>query len=311
MSRFNVNDPSPSDLLSPHEKNSFSEGLVPYYQHVITLFNEYRLHSFVIDFANLAIQALRAAATGQAETKQRESDLQSSLFTACLSSSRFEEAYSCLSDMAPVLRKASMAAFFSKLLAIERTSYAFDIFKRLPFTTTYNDADATLESLTAKSLNAATGQGARYHKALYALRVSRGDMRGAASALWTRIQWLRGGGERAADPETVEGAELMRCWLALINCLACVDTSQAWIFAEEQAGGNDKASIVSGGIDFGKPRSSLTFIKGAGGKQRTVLTLEDIRRLYQRELDRVEAVQEGRYAFDGANSGNLDAMDVL
>ncbi len=74
---------------------------------------------------------------------------------------------------------------------------------------------------------------------------------------------------------------MLNAYLALINVLACVEKSQAWILAD--GGGPDE------------------------GRKRRVLTLDDVRAQYQGELDRVAAIESGRFAFvgDGAE------MDVL
>lgn len=229
-----------------------------------------------------------------------------------MATSHFDEAYACLNDMTPPLRKANLNTFLTSLLSQDNAAFARETLERLPFTQTYDDADTILESLASKSLTAMAGQGARYHKALYALRVSRGDMRGAATVLWSRIVRLRSSTERVADPESAESQELLRCYLALINSLACVDQSQAWIFAEGKLGdkGRDSISGSGSGLDFGKPKSGVA-INGRNkeGKERRVLTIQDIRAMYQQELDRLEAVSAGRYAFDGGEGA--DAMDVL
>lgn len=73
----------------------------------------------------------------------------------------------------------------------------------------------------------------------------------------------------------------MNEYLALINILANIDPSQAWILADGEGEGE--------------------------GKKRRVLTLEDVRGEYQAELDRRAAIESGRFAFVGCG----DEMDVL
>jgi len=59
----------------------------------------------------------------------------------------------------------------------------------------------------------------------------------------------------------------------------------------------------------------VTLLNGVGKKKqgeidtskRRIVTIEDIRREYQEELDRLAALEQGKFAF----AGNGDAMDVL
>lgn len=199
LSHFDANDTSPSLLLLPHEKNSFSDGLAPYYAHILNLFQTLKAHSYVIEFANLGLQSVPHTPTPTAELQSHRSELQARLFASCMATNRFDEAYACLNDMAPALRKANLSTFLTSLLSQDNASFATDALKRLAFTQTFADADAILDSLATRSLAIANGQGARYQKALFALRVSRGDMRGAATALWSRILRLRSSTERVAD----------------------------------------------------------------------------------------------------------------
>ena len=81
-----------------------------------------------------------------------------------------------------------------------------------------------------------------------------------------------------AQPQTqTQTQHVLNAYLALINVLACVEKSQAWVLAEG----------------------------GGGGKKRRVVTLDDVRGEYQGELDRVAAIESGRFAFVGGE------MDVL
>ena len=77
----------------------------------------------------------------------------------------------------------------------------------------------------------------------------------------------------------------------LINTLASVQPDQAWILAEQRV---DENAITWG---IGKAKGIL---------KRRVVTLEDLRKEYQAELDRVSAMENGQFAFTGG-----DEMDVL
>ncbi len=172
---------------------------------------------------------------------------------------------------------------------------------RLPFATNptlHHHLDATLASLAAKTVD--LEHGPPYHTALYAWRLARNDFRGAAVVLHQRLQRLQASTDtsstsnaNAASTADVRPSSasltsaqaqtqpVLNAYLALINVLACVEKSQAWILAD--GGGPDE------------------------GRKRRVLTLDDVRAQYQGELDRVAAIESGRFAFvgDGAE------MDVL
>ena len=76
---------------------------------------------------------------------------------------------------------------------------------------------------------------------------------------------------------------ITRQHLMLINALSCVGEKEAWVLADMPA---------------------LYGNKGKGEK-RKVVRLEDARRAYQGELDRIAAVANGQYAFCG---GDVDML---
>lgn len=73
---------------------------------------------------------------------------------------------------------------------------------------------------------------------------------------------------------------VLNAYLALINVLACVEKSQAWILADTGA---------------------------EEGRKRRVVTLDDVRGEYQGELDRLAAIESGRFAFVG-DGGEMDVL---
>lgn len=305
LGHFDVHSGDRARLLDETERNFFTSGLALYYQHIVSLFDKVKAHSYVIDFTNLGIQSIRVSAEPVEEDV--ETDLLSRLFSACMATARYEEAYSAVSQFRnQALRRANLTTLLAALLSPSlpaSTSSALLI--RLPFTTSTSEADSIIAGLASKSLSAASGVGARYHKALYAFRIAHGDYRGAAEALWYRLQRLRGSGEKVADPSSKEGEEMRRCWLALCNCLSCVEPAQAWIFSED-LDASQGVNGFAGRTSFGKVGEKRN------GKERSIVTLEDCRRGYQEELDRVEAVRMGKFAFVDENGGAAgEEMDVL
>ncbi|CAK7212136.1 hypothetical protein SBRCBS47491_001370 [Sporothrix bragantina] len=127
-----------------------------------------------------------------------------------------------------------------------------------------------------------------------------------------------------------------RQYLRLINTLSCVDPKQAWIYTEdplaatstsaahetaipsvETADDGDDAAGDTQPASQGttkkndKPDSNpmASFLKKAAAAQRPpwrkVVTLADLRKQYQTELDRIAAIQNNQFAF-GAEGGDAD-----
>lgn len=124
----------------------------------------------------------------------------------------------------------------------------------------------------------------QYHQLLYTWAIHNTDFRLAAEILFERLQLLKASeGVFAPENET-----LVEAYLALINCLACLGREDGWVLA-----------------DGGK----------TGGGGRRIVTLEDVRREYQSELDRRSEMEYGRFPLLGAGGGGMigrgDAMDVF
>lgn len=88
---FDVAEEDKANLISEVERNSFSEGLAHYYNHVIGLFEKAKAYSYVADFAKLGLRSLM----GQ-EDVELKTDLLQRLFTASIQTSRFHDAYGAL-----------------------------------------------------------------------------------------------------------------------------------------------------------------------------------------------------------------------
>jgi len=80
-------------------------------------------------------------------------------------------------------------------------------------------------------------------------------------------------------------------YITLINALSCVDPKQAWILSEEPPRKGNGTSLNGKTVP----------------PKRKVITLADVRRSYQEELDRIAAIQNNQFSFNGAG----DEMDVL
>lgn len=145
------------------------------------------------------------------------------------------------------------------------------------------EVDSILGSLARKHLpfSPTPTSTPQYHQVLYTWRIHNKDFRGAAEILFERLQKLQHATAKVFEPDD---ETLLEAYLVLINTLACLGKEDGWILAE--------------GIE-----SDHGFKKG----KRRVITLEDVRREYQSELDRRSEMQQGRFPLLGGG----DAMDVL
>jgi nuclear pore complex protein Nup160 len=118
-------------------------------------------------------------------------------------------------------------------------------------------------------------QGSPYHQLLYSWRIKHNNYRGAATVLFDRIQKLRlvGEADKIAGDDTLD-TPVTKQYLLLINALTCVEPKQAWIYDES-------------GLD-----------SGDGVAKRKLVTLADVRKQYQDELDRIAAIQNNQFGFE-------------
>lgn len=82
-------------------------------------------------------------------------------------------------------------------------------------------------------------------------------------------------------------------YLALINLLACAGKENGWVLSEGDGG-------------------ALRMANHAVEEKRKVVTIEDVRRAYQKELDTRSVIESGRFGFGvGGGEREEDEMDML
>ncbi|PKS11826.1 hypothetical protein jhhlp_001120 [Lomentospora prolificans] len=267
-------------LLDDTEWNLLYKGMAKYYCHIVSLFEKMRAYSYVVEFSRLALQF---SSSGTPTDAQRiRTEMLSRQFNAAVAISHFEVAHSALLSMTDqAMQQSSLRKLIDKMCEachnIELTS--------LPFT----GLTAAVDDILAQRCRSSGDviHGVPYHQIHYSWRISRNDYRGAASVLLDRIQKLRAAGEGDKFVgEDILDTPVTRHYLLLINALSCVDPKQAWIFSEESNG----TEGLNGGIE---------------GK-RKVVTLADVRKQYQDELDRIAAIQNDQFGFEAD-----DAMQIL
>lgn len=273
-------------LLDDVEKKLLNSGPANYYAHIVSLFDRHKAFSYVIDFARLSLQFARAA-----DAKIIRTEMASRLFTAATSISRFEMAHATLLSMQDrALQHSCLRRLVERMCETSQTSELI----ALPFSGLQDEVDDILFQKCRAT--AEVVRGVPYHKILYAWRITHNDYRGAAAVLHDRLRKLRRAGGEADRHGAVGGGgadvldtAVTRQFLMLINALSCVDPKQAWIAVEVGDEGADE--------------------EDGGGAKRRVVTLAELRRQYQAELDRVAAIQNNQFGLAAEDEDDVMVVD--
>ncbi|KAH8808363.1 nucleoporin Nup120/160-domain-containing protein [Xylogone sp. PMI_703] len=267
--------------LDETEKLLLNSGLSKYYSHIVALYERERHYSYVIDFARLALQFVLHGQTDHSAAELR-SEMHSRLFNAAVHTCRYELAHSTLllfTDTA--LQHSSLRTLLTKMCETSCTAQLVE----LPFIGLQDAVDEILSQKCQSIVDVTVG--IPYHNILYAWRINRNDFRGAAAISLERLHRLQQSSneDKILISEELE-TPITKEYLALINALSCVDPKQAWIVYESL------------------PSKSSTGQKAPG--KRSLITLEDIRKGYQEELDRIAAIENNQFTLVGG-----DEMDIL
>lgn len=277
-------------LLDETEKNLLNSGLANYYSHIVALYDRHKAFSYVIDFARLSLQFAQAP-----DAKATRVEMLSRLFTASTSISRFEMAHATLLSMPDrALKSSCLKKLVERMCETAQTSEL----TALPFSGMQEEVDSILQQKCRNTTDVV--RGTPYHQILYAWRITHNDYRGAAAVLHDRLQKLRQTGEG----DSLNGGDVLdtavtRQFLLLINALSCVDPKQAWITVEEPPSAN--GVVQEGGADHSAAAATRP--------RRRVITLADLRKQYQGELDRIAAIQNNQFGFT-ADDGEDDVMVI-
>ncbi|MCJ1267256.1 hypothetical protein MMC22_007141 [Lobaria immixta] len=263
------------NLLSPLEAAHLGNGLTSYYTHVLTLFESSQCSSYTSSFAQLALQLLPSTNTDQT------SPLLVSLFHASLSTYDFSTAFSAL------CRHPNPTTLVPSLVVSMLSNNETSRLLSFPFPPTLHPAVDAFLLRKAQSSVLEPNESSRipkYYNILSAWRLRHNDFRGAAAALLERLQRLQKLSTRAGQSN--DGGEgVIEGYLAVINLLACA--GEGWVLS----GGDEGAKI-------------------GNGEKRRVVTIKDVRKGYQDELDRRSMIENGRFGF-GYTNGEEDELDVL
>ncbi|RKF56850.1 Nucleoporin NUP120 [Erysiphe neolycopersici] len=269
-------------LTESEIKLLFNSGLANYYFHIMTLFQKGQFYSYVTEFAQLSCQFLRAENSHGDENIRKQ--IHSHLFNAALNTARYDVAYSALALFTnQTLQNTSLRTLITKMCETSNSSYLIE----LPFVGMQDRVDSILSQKCHDTTNILSG--IPYHKILYAWRIKQNNFRGAASILLNRLQRLR---QLEKADQIIESHQLetpiTQQYISLINTLCCVDPKQAWIFQEAEKSDNQNSM-----------RQGLS-------SKRQIITLSELRNDYQEELDRLAAIHNNQFQFEGG-----DAMNIL
>lgn len=288
------------------EWDQLHAGLPRYYGHIVALFEKQKAYSFVIEFARLGLQFINGS-TRDADTLRP--DMQSRLFGGATQLSDYELAHTTLVSIRD--RRLQHGCLHKLVTSMCENMHSSELV-RLSFPGLESDVDDILEHKCHDAVDVVTG--IPYHQILYAWRIKSNNFRGAAAVLLDRIHKLRelgdGGGEEGGDTpvgDDVLDTAVTRQYLMLINVLSCVDHKQAWITTNVPSTMTTTTAAAAVLNEAGKNNRGTSNKRQAGDDQhRRVVTLADIRREYQDELDRIAAIQNNQFSFEAG-----DEMEIL
>ena len=288
-------------LLSMLDVQYFFSGLSKYFQHILGLFETAGAFSYVADFAHLALEPH----PGEKEPKQAfRSEILSRLFTAELKSSRFEPAFSALSQFSDqALQRSSLIALVNSMLSpqsgLESAADSLRTLQSLPLESQprlINHIDNHLENFAKKqtSLPRSSGQlwssstDIDHLRILHAFRLGQGDYRGAVAVLFDRLKLVQKSSHSRNDPQATE---LRHTLLALINALSCVAPDEAYLLTEMDQ------PLMNGDSGAHKLR------------KRIIVTLDYLRKEYQQVLDKCSRIERGDFDFETDGQESEDEED--
>ena len=293
-------------LLSSLEVESFNNGMPRYLQHVLSLFESSQAYTQAATFARLSLQSL---IPGQKESAGFESEILSRVFTAELKVSRFEAVFDALVQFSDhALQKSCATSLITAILDASRstssTSGAVRTLQSLPWSlhpVLSKHLDGQLSTLVKKqkpmsgnSLFAGADGNVDYLKVVHAMRVARGDHRGSVAVLYERLRLIQQSRRGRSDPTM---KDMRYALLSLINAMTLMSPDEAYILAEAQ----EPAEQVNGetnGNSNGRKR------------RKVIITLDDLRKDYQRVLDRCARVERGDFDFGDAEDESDYASDA-
>ncbi|KAH8148666.1 uncharacterized protein LAJ45_07377 [Morchella importuna] len=254
-------------------ESSLGKGLPPYYLHIASLFEEAKAPAYVAEFCQAALVAL-----DDAQNLDLKCEILLKLFQSNLQISLYDQAYLALTQYTngPLQRTALRELVGSMVEAGQGSKLC-----SYPFVGLQDEVDEALVYKCSSIIDVTTGP--PFHKVLYAWRVQRGDYRGAAAILHERLQRIQTASVGSADPGSRSVSD---GFLVLLNAMSCVGEEQAWILSTKR---------VEDGQGSSAKRTRVGNEVSSAAVKRTVVTVEDVRKAYQIEVERVGLLLNGGF----------------
>ncbi|KAH0544074.1 hypothetical protein FGG08_001692 [Glutinoglossum americanum] len=279
LDKDKMTDEDTDGLLDLVGLRDLHDGPLGFYRHIVGLFEGERTYSYAVDFAKVAIQ-FAVLARADEPTGNVMDDILNRLFYSSLQTSRFDEAYSAISQMGDnTLKKRAIR----DLVAFMCERGDSEELISLPFIGLQDEVDEQLVFHCQNTLS--INSGPPFHKVLFAWRMKRCDFRGAASILYERLQRLQAASTASKDSQNTP---VTQGYLTLIDILSSVDPAQAWILTSTRV--VDEAAIA---------KRAKTISGNTATLKRKVVTIDDIRKEYQKELDRIAKIESNQFSFIG------------
>ncbi|KAK4449444.1 nucleoporin Nup120/160-domain-containing protein [Podospora aff. communis PSN243] len=308
-------------LLDDTEWNLLNAGLAHYYAHIVSLYDRQKAYSYVVEFSRLALQFAPIASPDTIPFVKNE--MLSRLFAASTATSHFDVAHTALLSMEDEsMQRSYLRRLVEKMCEGGQNAELI----ALPFSGLQTKVDDILLEKCKAVKDIVSG--VPYHQILYAWRISHNDYRGGAAILLDRLQKLRqaGEGDSVGNDDALD-TQVTRQYLFLINALSCVPAKEAYILEDvpiseaekpKQDAGSDDLEAHIGDLaerldaemkvhQSGKLAEDEQTLVGRmaqfssrqhyGSQPRRFLTLADVRKQYQQELDRIVAIQNNQFGF--------------
>lgn len=301
-------------LLTVDDTDYFHRGISRYLQHILALFETAEAHSFAADFARLALATLPHDHSERGADER--DDILSSLFAAELQCARYLPAYVALTQLGnEQLQESSAIAWADAVLgrsALPRLSArdTISLLRGLPLDLLPRIArvvEGHLTTLARKQTSVpevssriwSNDNGPDYLRILYALRMGRQDYRGAVSVLIDRLHLVKRSSQAKNDPQ----ATILRTTLlAIINILSCVAPDEAYVLTQVRGS-------MANTVNAQRDPEGRDMDTGWKTRKRIILTLGDLRREYQRLLDKCSRIERGDFDFDAATEDEEEESD--
>ncbi|KAK3693872.1 nucleoporin Nup120/160-domain-containing protein [Podospora appendiculata] len=330
-----------ASLLDDTEWNLLNTGLPNYYAHIVNLYDRQKAYSYVVDFARLALQFIHGHTD---DAPGARSEMLSRLFTAATAISHFDVAHSALLSMDDeAMQKSYLRKMVEKMCETGDNAELIS----LPFSGLQNKVDDILLEKCRATKDVLNGVPYHRVLYAWRISHNDYRGGGAILLDRLQKLRLMGEGDKVAvsAAEDALDTQVTRQYLLLINALSCVPPKEAYILEEHETGrtaaethalknGRDdledhldelaqnlQASAAAPSASLGRSEEAeddealvermKRFASLHGGaaplSSRKLLTLADLRKQYQQELDRIVAMQNNQFGFSAEED---DFMDV-